>query len=567
MGLELSWSEAVSQPKYSVKVEKKARARMRDGVHLSVDVFRPDAHGSFPALLAYSPYWNEGQYLPLPPGNPHPTAGWGNFAIEAGDSKYFATRGYVHVIANVRGTGESEGEYQLMGPLEQRDGYDLVEWVASQPWCDGNVGMVGVSYFSWIQYLVAAQNPPHLKAIAPLEGATDFYRDVCYRGGILSLGFLAYWNNEMSDRESMSQTERELSTEELARKIEEIKAENTDIRHLYSLYQLLCAPRKNPILFDALMHPTDDEWYHVRSGYRHFEKIRTPVFCGAALDFADLHLPGGFSAWSGLHEVPKKFLIYPRFHLRPFSENHDLLIRWFDHWLRGNDTGMMDEPPIWRWVQGRNEWRHEEEWPLSRTRWTKLYLREGGRLSKDKPVTKEETDNLHNIPYVTLDSVMDGVPTLTYSTEPLSEDMEIAGSLAFYLYASLDNTDGNWIVELRDVSTDGVPRVISKGWLRASFRATDETASKPYRPWHSYSRQMPVEPGKVEQYAIEIHDTSNVFLAGHRIELVIKTLNHSLEGGWNTIFYHLPCALDVTHTVHHDATYPSHLLVPVIPRS
>jgi putative CocE/NonD family hydrolase len=163
--------------------------------------------------------------------------------------------------------------------------------------------------------------------------------------------------------------------------------------------------------------------------------------------------------------------------------------------------------------------------------------------------------------------VLEGVPSLTYSTEPLAEDTEVTGPIALYLYASLSNTDGNWIVELRDVMPDGQKAVISKGWLKASFREPDETASTPYRPWHTYSRQVPVEPGKVEQYAIQIHDTSNVFFAGHRIELVIKSLDHSLEGGWNTIFYHLPCALDVTHTVHHDPSYMSHLLLPVIPKS
>lgn len=561
----MSWQEKVSQPEHSVEAQKRIRVPMRDGVHLSVDVFGPAREGRYPALLAYSPYWNEGQYLPVPPANPHPTACWGNFAIEAGDSEYLVARGYAHVLANARGTGESEGEYQLMGELEQLDGYDLVEWIASQPWCDGNVGMVGVSYFSWIQYLVAGQRPPHLKAIAPLEGATDFYRDVCYRGGILSLGFLAYWNTELSDRDSISRTERELLPAELRRRVAEVKEENGDIKHLYSLYQLLCAPRKNPLVFDALMHSTDDEWYHERSSYKQFDRIDIPVFFGSALDFADLHLAGGFTAWAGLTDVPRKFLIYPRFHLRPFAENHDLLVRWFDHWLKDNDTGMMDEPPISVWVQGKDEWRHESEWPLTRTEWTKLYLRANGRLTREAPEGDEGTDELRNISYVTLDAVLEGIPSLTYSTEPLAKDTEVTGPIALHLYASLDDMDGNWIVELRDASPEGERRVISKGWLKASFRELDEAQSTPHRPWHAYSRQVPVEPGKVESYAIQIHDTSNVFRAGHRIEIVIKTLDHSLEGGWNTIFYHLPCALDVTHTVHHSERHPSHLLLPVIP--
>jgi uncharacterized protein len=228
---------------------------------------------------------------------------------------------------------------------------------------------------------------------------------------------------------------------------------------------------------------------------------------------------------------------------------------------------MMDEPPVSLWVQGRNEWRHEDEWPLARTEWTRLYLRQSGQLSESEPESDEEPDSIRNVPYVTLDAVLEGIPALVYSTEPLAEDLEVTGPTALYLYASLDDTDGNWIVELHDVGPDGQAAVISKGWLKASFRELDETASTPHRPWHPYDRQVPVEPGRVEQYAIQIHDTSNVFLAGHRIELVIKTLDHSLEGGWNTIFYHLPCALDVTHVVYHDPGRASHLLLPVIPKS
>jgi predicted acyl esterase len=145
--------------------------------------------------------------------------------------------------------------------------------------------------------------------------------------------------------------------------------------------------------------------------------------------------------------------------------------------------------------------------------------------------------------------------------------LEVTGPIALYLYGSLSNVDGNWIVELHDIAPDGEITILSKGWLKASFRELDRENSQPHKPWHSYARQVPVEPGSVEEYAIQIHDTSNVFLPGHRIGLVVKSLDHSLEGGWNTIFFHLPCSLEVTHTVHHDAQFQSHLLLPVIPGS
>ena len=562
-----SWRDRISQPVHEMRVTKRLRVPMRDGVHLSVDVFAPDNDGAYPALVAYAPYWNEGQYLPVPTSNPHPTAAMGNYAIEAGDSAYLAARGYAHVVANVRGTGESEGEYQLMGPLEAQDGYDLIEWLAEQPWCDGNVGMVGVSYFSWIQYLVAAQQPPHLRAIAPIEGATDFYRDVCYRGGLLSLGFLSYWNTELSDRESISRTERDLSPEDFQALTERIRDENLDIRHVYSAYQLLMAPRKNPVLHDAIMHPLDGPWYHERSGYQHFDRIDVPVLSGAALDFWDLHLAGGFRAWDRMSNPANKHMIYPRFHLRPFAENHDVLVRWYDHWMKGNDTGMLDESPVMLWVQGDDTWRNEHEWPLERTEWKRLYLRADNALSWDEPAPDEGSDSFDNIPYVYLESIFGGVPSAVYRTEPLESALEVSGPIALELMGSLTDTDGHWIVEIRDVSPDGSTRIVTKGWLKASFRALNAELSTPFRPERDYTDPEPVTPGAIDRYAIQVHDTSNTFLAGHRLELIVKSLDHSLEGEWNTIFYHLPSSRDVTHTVHHNAENPSYLLLPVVPRA
>lgn len=559
------WRERISQPQYGSRSEKNLRVAMRDGVELSVDVFRPDTSEPCPALLAYGPYWNEGQYLPVPPGNPHPHSGWGNFAIECGDSDYLVARGYAHVVANVRGTGWSDGEFQLMGALEARDGYDLVEWIAAQPWCNGRVGMIGVSYFSWIQYLVAAQRPPHLAAICPLEGAGDFYRDVCYHGGIMSLGFLWYWSTEISDNNNVIQSEREFSAAELQQRIEDLKRNNADIRQLFSVYHLLCAPRKNPLIFDVLLHPTDGPWYHERSPYRQFADIEVPVYCGAPLDFFDLHLPGGFAAWEGVRAPGKKFLIYPRFHERPFHEDHDLIVRWYDHWLKDKDTGLLDEPPIRVWVQGRDHWRHENEWPLARTRWTKFHLRARGVLAPEAPATAEAPESFTNIAYLTVDDLAQPLPHASYRTAPLEADLEVSGPMSLTLFAALDDTDGHWIAEVYDLDPDGGRRLVTRGWLKASFRALDPGRSRPFRPWHRYTDPQPVEPGRICEYAIRIHDNCNVFLAGHRIELVIKSIDHSLEGGWNTIFYHLPCAKRVTHSIHHSPEHPSYLLVPVIP--
>ena len=174
-----------SKPLYGVQGEKDVYVEMRDGVRLACDMYHPDAEGKYPALLSMGPYGKENQQLKVPP-NPFAS----DFAIiEAGDTEFFVSRGYVHVIADVRGTGHSEGKYDICSTKEQEDGYDLVEWIAGQPWCNGNVGMVGISYFAFIQYLVAAQQPPHLKAIFPHDGWGDMYRDVSHHGGILMHGW------------------------------------------------------------------------------------------------------------------------------------------------------------------------------------------------------------------------------------------------------------------------------------------------------------------------------------------------------------------------------------------
>src|SRR3954466_11473716 len=171
-------------------ITKDERIQMRDGVHIAADIYRPEGTGKVPALLAISPYGKElqAQALTLPP-QARPSHLW-NGAIEAGDITEVVSRGYAHIIADVRGTGGSEGEmcgnYNSGGHGDGKDIYDLVEWLAKQDWCDGNIGMVGISYFASVQILGAAEKPPHLKAIFVNGGHFDLY-ELCYHGGIMWL--------------------------------------------------------------------------------------------------------------------------------------------------------------------------------------------------------------------------------------------------------------------------------------------------------------------------------------------------------------------------------------------
>jgi predicted acyl esterase len=550
------WVEKVSKPQYRVKEEKNIFITMRDGVRLAADIYRPDAQGKFPALLSMSPYGKDVQKLKSPVGPLSPVRG--NGGQEAGDTDYFVTRGYAHVIVDSRGSGDSEGEYPFYGLEEHKDGYDLIEWISMQPWCDGNLGMLGMSYFGTLQFMVAAQNPPHLKAIFPYEAHTDRYRHQFYHGGIMNMFYMQWWGH-VSVGMGMLRSLRE-KPEEIKKIVEDLK-QKEEIQTYVPLYIALKYPEKNVPLFEGLTHPLDGPYYWEVSPYTKFDRIKIPCYMVSRWSGWPIHLPGAFSAFNGL-EAPKKLMVMETEHssgpLRPWSDDHDIILRWYDHWLKGIDTGIMEEPPIKLFIKGKNEWRYEYEWPLARTQWTKFYLRRNGGLSKDLPAQDEGYDALVNKPWPLPRDVLPGV---TYRTPPLKRNTEVTGPVALYLYGALDQSEATWVVAINDVALDGSTRLISKGWLRASHRAIDEVRSKPYQPFHPHTESIPVEPGKIYEYAIEIRETSNVFRTGHRIELVIKGQDAPSE---DPIWYHLCNIKETKHTIFHNSGYLSHLLLPII---
>lgn len=561
--MKADWNEMVSQPKYKVKVKKDIAIPMRDGIKIAADIYYPDTDGKFPALLSISPYGKEIQKLPLP--DYQNDVRLENGVLESGNTEYFVSRGYVHIIADSRGTGFSQGAYRFYAKEEHEDGYDLIEWIARQPWCNGNVGMLGMSYFAIIQWSIAAQNPPHLKAIFPVDGYTDFYRHRIYHEGILNAGFCLYlW------RDILAHTLKpvDLSPTELKKIVEDLK-NNEDIRSCPSVYKVLLFPEKNPHLFDGLVHPYDGPYYWERSGYTKFNKISIPVYALSRWSAWLTHLRGVFCAYREIN-APKKLMVIVSesgggFD-RPWHENHDVILRWYDHWLKGNDTGIMDEPPIKIFVQGINKWRHENEWPLARTQWSKFYLRENELLTETPPNTGERPDNFTNKPWL---KEGEEVPCITYTTAPLTHDVEITGPMALYLCASLTTDDTDWMVLIRDVDATGKVKNVSMGWLKASHKEIDKSKSQPFKPFHPHTRSIPIKPGEINEYAVEICETSMVFKAGHRLQLVIKAQDVPWEGKeyFRALVWHLPRVVETGHTIYHNAEYPSYLLVPIIPSS
>ena len=296
----------VSRRKYGIVTERSAAIPMSDGVSIDVDLFRPEGPGKFPALLGVHPYEKVLQSAPIMPIG----LNMANGGIEAGDYNFYVRRGYAQVIANIRGSGKSGGLYTNYGPREVRDTYEMIEWIANQPWCDGNVGMFGVSAFAVAQQQVAALKPPHLKAQFTPFGYTDFYRDKFYHGGILSHAFMRGWTTTIDNIRYKSWCEERWGTtryqEVLSRTLQD-----KEIGVVPYLVDALKHPEQgaNALLVDILLNPLDSDYFKERD-VDYGKSIDVPAYLGGCWGIYGLHLPGAFRSWD--HWAgPKKMIIGP----------------------------------------------------------------------------------------------------------------------------------------------------------------------------------------------------------------------------------------------------------------
>jgi hypothetical protein len=424
---------------------------------------------------------------------------------------------------------------------------------------------MGPSSYSQAQSNIAPDPPPHLVAIHPDE-APDF------AGAGNSENFHGMWdtlfyhiwfgrhgNDSTPPPSNFLQTPiapkmLSLPKEELERRLEEA-LNHPDIKYNTKWYSQLKYPMKHPLFFDQILST-----FHPMPFQYDYKKIALPMYVGTPW-LNRIYTWGTFEAYEkvGIPDGNKKLIVYPPgFPPRPYASYHDEIVRWYDYWLKGIDTGIMDEPPIKLFVMGVNKWRFENEWPLARTKWTKFYLYPNGRLSTGAVKGSPKPDTFTQpAPY--LDPT---VYCLRYNTGPLSKDTEVTGPIALYLEASIDIDDTNWMVDLVDVDPRGKRQWISVGYLKAAFRAIDKSESKPYRPVHPRQDPVPVPPGKKIQYAIAMMPTSNIFQKGHSMELIIRNQDDILSrlGTWGV--YMMPFMQTVTHHIHLGNSY---LLLPVIP--
>ncbi len=380
------------EPTYAKMIaEKDVFVTMRDGVKICADIYRPDTTEKLPALLAISIHNKDLQGPEMAETGllqPAWSMLWTGPA-EAGDTRFLVSRGYVHVIANPRGIAKSES-----GGSRAFDSYDLIEWIAAQPWCDGNVGMIGISGFGAEQLMAAKLKPPHLKAIFPFDprgayGEAGGFRDE-YPGGVIHLfRFLlqvyASAHQQKGQPKPLPPEREKLWEEAMA---------NPDFRMYPHVYNVLMLKGQHfPAYFEVLINPYDNE-DAVKKSEAEFAKIDIPTYTGSGWYgyTYKTHLLGAQNWYRNIDPPAKKLLLLGPAHLdRPFKAFHQELLRWYDHWLKGIDTGILKEPPVRFWVMGANEWRTGSDWPLPETQWVKFYLNGWERLSRTRSFRRAPT--------------------------------------------------------------------------------------------------------------------------------------------------------------------------------
>lgn len=555
----------------TIGITKNLRVPMRDGVELAADVYSGTEDKPRPALVALSPYGKELQALALTmPPQRRPSPMWDG-CIEAGDIARVVGEGYAHVIGDLRGSGDSEGEhignYNAGGVSLGEDAYDFIEWVAAQPWCDGNVGMIGISYFGSMQVLAAAERPPHLKAIFVSGGHFDFY-ETTYHGGVMwfmpraareGRGGDSGWAFTDRVKSRMLEKYSEAELKELVAK----RLADPDIQAWPNLVHLLNYPKNHEAWFDIVMNELDGEWYEERNPINLAKNIDIPVYL--QLDQGrGWTLDGTIELFDTL-KGPKKLDIgpYPPMQSRPFIEEHDKMFRWYDYWIKGIDNGIMDEPAVNVFVEGSRQNVEGAQWPPKKVNYTDLFLRPRRKLSLEPEAMGTEfaaPDGFYQAPL----TVTDKVEIISWSTEPFETPTEMIGAGAAHIFASIDQEDTNFILRLWDVAPGGKRQLVTTGFLKASHRELDDRTTHG-NPYHPHTRTEPVEPGKIEEYVIRLYPFANTFTQGHRLELEMSC-NEPLVDDHNSLLppdaFHLPVGRPVTHKIFRDAHYPSRLVLP-----
>jgi len=559
---------------YPVIIDDGVRVKMRDGVSLVADIYRPNGEGKFPVLLERTPYDRKGE----------------------SDMAYqMAAHGYVVVLQDTRGRYDSGGEFYPFRN-ESQDGFDTVEWAAQLKYADGKVGMFGGSYVGATQMLAAMEHPPHLLAIFPYVTGSDYYDGWTYQNGVLMQWFSSSWTSILA-----VETLRRRANENLRPKewVTTLPVEN---------YQVLSLPPFSdlaPYFHDWIEHERNDAYWKQWRISDHYGEMNVKGLHAAG--WHDLFLKGSIKNYTGLHaqattpdvRAGQRLIVGPWTHGPTSSEGKvgdvvfgrsavldmtETALKWFDYTLKGVQNEYASATPVRIFVMGDNVWRDEHEFPLARTRYARYYLHSSrgangatgdGVLSITAPGAEhpDQFDYDPKNPVPTIGGrlccgvVLPACPfdqrpnesrpyVLVFSTPPLERDLEVTGFVSVDLYAATSAPDTDFTALLADVDQTGYARFLTDGVVRARYRNATE-------------RPEEIVPGQVYKYTIDLWATSNVFKAGHKVRLYVSSSNFPrFNRNLNTGESMLGASRFVSarQTIYHDGTYSSSLTLPVIPR-
>ncbi len=522
--------QAKSETRDGMRIDWDVPIAMDDGLVLRADLFRPPAEGRYPVILSYGPYakglaFHEGYpsaWERMAEKHPDVTAGSSNKYQnwEVVDPEKWVPDGYACVRVDSRGAGRSPGYIDHFSPRETKDFYECIEWAGVQPWSNGKVGLNGISYYGINQWHVASLQPPHLAAMCVWEGAADWYRDMTHHGGILST-FWANWYDMQ------------------VRTVQHGLGEHGPKSRVTG--ELVCGPEtlseaelaRNRCVFgdEILARPLDDDYHKARSPV--WSKITAPLLTAANWGGQGLHPRGNFEGF-GRAASPQKWLeAHGIEHWTEFYTDYGVQLqkRFFGHFLKGEDTGWDKQPRVQLQVRHVDRFvqRHEGEWPLARTEWTRFYLEPQGPSLGREPLKSAQS--------LVFEALGDGV---TFFSPPLERETEITGPSAVKLFVSSSTEDADIFVVLRIFAPDGKEVVfqgaldphtpIGQGWLRASHRKLDPALSTPYRPYHTHDERQKLVPGEPVALDIELWPTSIAVPPGYRIALTVRGKDYEHPG-------------------------------------
>jgi putative CocE/NonD family hydrolase len=511
-------------PEQAGRVQQGVAVPMRDGVKLIADVYLPEGHGPWPVILIRTPY---------------------NRAGGEGAGRTFREH-YAVVVQDTRGRYQSEGEFHPFFQ-EVNDGYDTVEWAATQPWSNGRVGMTGGSYLGIVQVLAAIARPPHLQAIFPMVTPSDFYGDTVYTGGALRQELFQGWMTLMAATARPGP----------------FRLPGFDPAKLADLWKRLPLRDPGPVAAGGpayirtweqiIDHPTRDAFWDPIRVSAHFDRAQVPAFfVGGWYDIFGPSTPANFRGWrkkagSRPARDATRMLIGPWVHainapagdLDPGPAGrvdlNPLQVRWFDHWLRDVDNGIEKEPPVHVFVLGANEWRDYPDWPPPGARARTFYLTPGpggdlhagglsSRRTAERSTTRFRYDPANPVPTTGGPAFMvpagqkdqravEGRPDVAlFTTPPLQRDTEVAGEMRVRLTVRSSEPDTDFTAKLVAVLPDGRAWNVADGIRRL-------------RTYRSYERPQPVTPGRVVPLEIDLGPTDTLFRAGWRVRLEVSSSN------------------------------------------